>query len=123
MRKINYVKGSLYYADLDPVIGSEQGGIRPVLVVSNDLGNKHSPTVVIAPLTSKVVTRTLLPTHVRVKAFEGIKNDSVILVEQVRSIDKKRLHSFLGRLEIKQEIAVEKALIIEFGIGVRRGDE
>ena len=120
MRNINYVKGCLYYADLEPVTGSEQGGIRPVLVVSNDVGNKHSPTVVVAPLTSKVVTRALLPTHVRVKAFEGIRNDSVILLEQVRAIDKKRLHSFLGRLNTKQEEAVEKALAIEFGINTRR---
>ena len=114
------MKGEIYYADLEPVIGSEQGGIRPVLVVSNDRGNKYSPTVIVAPITSKVLTRSYLPIHVPIKAFEKIKRDSVILIEQVRVIDKSRLKSYLGKIDCNLITGVDRALIVEFGINDRR---
>ena len=84
-------RGDIYYADLNPVIGSEQGGTRPVLIISNDTGNKYSPTVIIAAITSRVHTKAKLPTHTAIKDFEGLSKDSVILLEQIRTIDKKRL--------------------------------
>ena len=83
-------RGDIYYADLNPVIGSEQGGTRPVLIISNDTGNKYSPTVIIAAITSRVRTKAKLPTHTAIKDFEGLSKDSVILLEQIRTIDRKR---------------------------------
>lgn len=84
-------RGDIYYADLNPVIGSEQGGTRPVLVISNDIGNKHSPTVIIAAITSRVLTKKKLPTHFYLGGVEGLPENSIILFEQLRTIDKKRL--------------------------------
>ena len=81
-------RGDIYYADLNPVIGSEQGGKRPVLIISNDIGNKHSPTVIVAAITGKTQTKAKLPTHTEVKNVEGLDRDSVILLEQIRTIDK-----------------------------------
>lgn len=112
----NIYKGNLYYADLEPVIGSEQGGIRPVLIVSNNIGNRYSSTVIIVPLTSKVENKMGLPTHVVIKAFEKIRCDSIALVEQVRVVDKQRLRSFLGRLPSNQLMEVDKSLIVVFGM-------
>ena len=112
----NVFKGNLYYADLEPVIGSEQGGIRPVLVVSNNIGNRYSSTVIIAPLTSRVESKMELPTHIFIKSFDKIKVDSIILVEQVRVVDKQRLKSFLGKLPPNQLIEVDKSLIVAFGM-------
>lgn len=112
----NIYKGNLYYADLEPVIGSEQGGIRPVLIVSNNIGNRYSSTVIIVPLTSKVESKMNLPTHVVIKAFEKIRCDSIALVEQVRVVDKQRLKSFLGRLPSNQLMEVDKSLIVVFGM-------
>ncbi|MDD3264140.1 MAG: type II toxin-antitoxin system PemK/MazF family toxin [Candidatus Nanoarchaeia archaeon] len=109
-------RGNLYYADLEPVIGSEQGGIRPVLIVQNNTGNKYSPTVIIAPITSQINVKSNLPTHITIKAFGKIKYDSIILIEQVRVVDKKRLLSFLGHLDIKEMENVNKAILIAFGI-------
>ena len=92
-------RGDIYYADLSPVIGSEQGGIRPVLVVQNDVGNKYSPTVIAAAITSQI-NKAKLPTHIEVNAqMYGLSKDSVILLEQVRTIDKKRLKEKIGRLD------------------------
>ena len=80
-------RGDIYYAELNPVIGSEQGGTRPVLIISNDIGNKHSPTVIIAPITSRVHTKAKLPTHTLIKDFDGLDKNSIILFEQIRTID------------------------------------
>ena len=86
-------RGDIYYADLNPVIGSEQGGKRPVLIISNDIGNKHSPTVIVAAITGKTQTKAKLPTHNKEKNVEGLDRDSVILLEQIRTIDKQRLRN------------------------------
>lgn len=95
-RKIR--RGDIYYANLNPVVGSEQGGRRPVLIVSNDIGNTHSPTVIILPITSRVQTKAKLPTHTEVNNVEGLDKNSLILAEQIRTIDKRRLEGYVGRL-------------------------
>ena len=87
-------RGDIYYAELNPVIGSEQGGTRPVLIISNDIGNRHSPTVIVAAITSRVHTKAKLPTHTAVSNYEGLDKDSVILLEQIRTIDKQRLKQY-----------------------------
>lgn len=109
-------RGELYYADLSPVIGSEQGGVRPVLVVQNDIGNKYSPTVIAAAVTSKL-NKAKLPTHIELSAIEyGLARDSVILLEQIRTIDKKRLKERIGLLSATKMVQVEKALLISLGV-------
>ena len=109
-------RGDVYYADLRPVIGSEQGGIRPVLIIQNDIGNKHSPTVICAAITSKL-TKHKLPTHIDLACskYEMVK-DSVILLEQLRTIDKKRLREKVAHLDKKLMKAVDEALSVSFGI-------
>ena len=108
--------GDIYYADLSPVIGSEQGGIRPVLVVQNDVGNKYSPTVIAAAITSQI-NKAKLPTHIEVNAqMYGLSKDSVILLEQVRTIDKKRLKEKIGRLDDELMNKVNEAISISFGL-------
>lgn len=109
-------RGDIYYAELNPVIGSEQGGNRPVLIISNDIGNKHSPTVIIAAITSRVHTKAKLPTHTAVTDFEGLDKDSIILLEQIRTIDKKRLREYLGTLDRRFPISANKALAISIGL-------
>lgn len=96
--KLTIKRGDIYYAELNPVIGSEQGGTRPVLIISNDIGNKHSPTVIIAPITSRVHTKAKLPTHTLIKDFDGLDKNSIILFEQIRTIDKQRLRKYIGML-------------------------
>ena len=109
-------RGDIYYADLSPVIGSEQGGIRPVLVVQNDVGNKYSPTVIAASITSQI-NKAKLPTHIEVNAqMYGLSKDSVILLEQVRTIDKKRLKEKIGRLDDELMNKVNEAISISFGL-------
>lgn len=109
-------RGDIFYADLSPVIGSEQGGIRPVLVVQNDVGNKYSPTVIAAAITSKI-NKAKLPTHIEIDAKEyGLSRDSVILLEQVRTIDKQRLREKIGRLDDMQMEKVNNAISISFGL-------
>ena len=109
-------RGDIFYADLSPVIGSEQGGIRPVLVVQNDVGNKYSPTVIAAAITSKI-NKAKLPTHIEIDAKEyGLSRDSVILLEQVRTIDKQRLREKIGRLDDLQMEKVNDAITISFGL-------
>ncbi len=108
-------RGELYYADLSPVVGSEQGGIRPVLIVQNDIGNKYSPTIIAAAITSKL-TKANLPTHIELSALEfGLQKDSVILLEQIRTIDKRRLKERIGLLPNGLMKKVEKALQISLG--------
>lgn len=109
-------RGELYYADLSPVIGSEQGGVRPVLIVQNDIGNKYSPTIIAAAVTSKL-NKAKLPTHIELSALEyGLAKDSVILLEQIRTIDKKRLKERIGLLSTTKMLQVEKALLISLGV-------
>jgi len=109
-------RGDIYYADLSPVVGSEQGGIRPVLIVQNDIGNKYSPTVIIAAITSQI-NKGKLPTHVEIGAEDyGLPKDSVILLEQVRTIDKKRLKEKIGYLSPDIMKIVDEAIQISFGL-------
>ena len=109
-------RGDIFYADLSPVVGSEQGGTRPVLVVQNDVGNKFSPTVIISAITSKI-NKAKLPTHIEISAEDyGLSKDSVILLEQVRTIDKKRLRERIGRLDDELMADVDTALSISFGL-------
>ena len=109
-------RGDIYYADLSPVVGSEQGGVRPVLIVQNDTGNKYSPTVIAAAITSQI-NKAKLPTHIEVNAqMYGLSKDSVILLEQVRTIDKKRLKEKIGRLDDELMNKVNEAISISFGL-------
>lgn len=109
-------RGDIYYADLSPVVGSEQGGIRPVLIVQNDVGNKFSPTVIAAAITSQRF-KTDLPTHIRVSgADSGLQKDSIVLLEQVRTIDKKRLREKMGNLSTVDMNKIDKALSVSFGL-------
>lgn len=109
-------RGDIYYAELNPVIGSEQGGTRPVLIISNDIGNKHSPTVIIAPITSRVHTKAKIPTHALIKDFDGLDKNSIILFEQIRTIDKQRLREYLGTLDRRFIHCADKALAISIGL-------
>ncbi len=110
-------RGDIYYADLSPVVGSEQGGIRPVLIVQNDIGNKYSPTVIVCAITSQI-NKAKLPTHIEIDAKDyGLCKDSVILAEQIRTVDKKRLREKIGRLDKILMDKVNDALSISLGIG------
>ena len=110
-------RGDIYYADLSPVIGSEQGGVRPVLIIQNDVGNKYSPTVIAAAITSRI-NKAKMPTHIELSAKEyGLSKDSVILLEQIRTIDKRRLREKIGRLGSEKIPDVDEALAISFGLG------
>ena len=105
-------RGELYYADLSPVVGSEQGGVRPVLVVQNDVGNKYSPTVIAAAVTSKI-DKAKLPTHIELPSSTyGLARDSVILLEQIRTLDKRRLKERIGELNEITMTRVDKAILI-----------
>ena len=109
-------RGDIYYADLSPVVGSEQGGLRPVLIVQNDVGNRYSPTVIAAAITSRV-GKTKLPTHIDVYADKvGLQKDSVILLEQIRTIYKTRLGEKMGHLDDSVMSAVDEAITISFGL-------
>lgn len=113
---MNIKRGEIYYADLSPVVGSEQGGIRPVLIVQNDVGNKFSPTVIAAAITSQRY-KTDLPTHIQVNADNcGLSKDSIVLLEQVRTLDKKRLREKMGNLDKKDMYKIDKALSVSFGL-------
>ncbi len=114
-------RGDIYYAELNPVIGSEQGGKRPVLIISNDIGNKHSPTVIVAPITSRVHTKAKLPTHTAIRDFEDLNKDSIILLEQIRTIDKKRLQEYIGMLSANEMARVDKALAISVSLNILKG--
>ena len=112
--------GDIYYADLSPVVGSEQGGMRPVLIVQNDVGNKYSPTVIAAAITSKT-SKSKLPTHIEVFADQyGLAKDSVILLEQIRTIDKTRLKEKMGHLDDAVMDRVNDAITVSFGLGLDR---
>lgn len=109
-------KGDIYYADLTPVVGSEQGGVRPVLVIQNDVGNRHSPTVIAAAITSRSGKRPI-PTHIRLGgSFQGLHQNSVVLLEQVRTIDRARLKEYIGRLNAATMEYVDHAIAVSFGL-------
>ena len=109
-------RGEIYYADLSPVVGSEQGGVRPVLIVQNDVGNKHSPPVIAAAITSQR-EKAKLPTHIELRAAScGLSRDSVVLLEQIRTIDKRRLKERMGELDAPAMSQVNNALEISFGL-------
>ena len=109
-------RGDIYYADLSPVVGSEQGGLRPVLIIQNDIGNRYSPTVIAAAITSRM-GKTRLPTHIDIYADKvGLSKDSVILLEQVRTLDKQRLKEKMGHLDDRLMNEVNNAIAVSFGL-------
>ena len=117
VNKVTVKRGDIYYADLSPVIGSEQGGLRPVLIIQNDVGNRYSPTVIAAAITSRM-GKTRLPTHIDIHADKvGLTKDSVVLLEQVRTLDKRRLKEKMGHLDDNMMNAVNAAIAVSFGLG------
>ena len=109
-------RGDIFYADLSPVVGSEQGGTRPVLIVQNDTGNRHSPTVIAAAITSQT-NKAKLPTHIELSGRAvGLTKDSVVLLEQIRTIDKRRLREHMGRLDESMMNRVDNAIAVSFGL-------
>ena len=109
-------RGDIFYADLSPVVGSEQGGVRPVLIVQNDVGNRYSPTVIAAAITSKL-GKAKLPTHIDVYADRvGLARDSVILLEQIRTLDKRRLRERMGRVDGELMERIDAAIAVSFGL-------
>lgn len=115
-KKLMVKRGDIFYADLSPVVGSEQGGIRPVLIIQNDIGNKHSPTVICAAITSKM-NKAKLPTHIEInKNRYGIEKNSVILLEQLRTIDKKRLRELVCRTDCELMNKVSTALKVSLDL-------
>ena len=113
---MNIKRGDIYYADLSPVVGSEQGGMRPVLIVQNDVGNRYSPTVIAAAITSRQ-SKTKLPTHIPIEAQGcGLSKDSVVLLEQVRTLDKRRLKEKMGSVDFNSMKEINRALSVSFGL-------
>ena len=114
--KVLVKRGEIYYADLSPVVGSEQGGVRPVLIVQNDVGNKYSPTVIAAAITSQH-DKSRLPTHIEVNAGScGLARDSVVLLEQIRTLDKHRLRERAGQITAEDQRRVDQALDVSLGL-------
>ena len=113
---MNVKRGEIYYADLSPVVGSEQGGVRPVLIVQNDVGNRYSPTVIAAAITSQK-EKSKLPTHIEIESAGcGLSKDSIVLLEQIRTIDKKRLKERMGMLDNNSMYRIDNALSVSFGL-------
>lgn len=113
---MNIKRGDIYYADLSPVVGSEQGGLRPVLIIQNDVGNRYSPTVIAAAITSRM-EKNKLPTHIDLYADRvGLSKDSVVLLEQVRTIDKQRLKEKMGHLDDESMSQINDAIAVSFGL-------
>ena len=115
-------RGEIYYADLNPVVGSEQGGIRPVLILQNEVGNWFSPTVIVAAMTARG-GKAHLPTHVPVGTDSGLRRPSLVLAEQVRTIDKSRLLERVGALSPEEQKQVDRALLISFALSPQREEE
>ena len=112
-------RGDIFYADLSPVVGSEQGGVRPVLIIQNDMGNRHSPTVIAAAITSQL-NKAKLPTHIELlDPHCGLTKDSVVLLEQIRTLDKRRLRERMGRLDVEKMAQVDPAIAVSFGLRSR----
>ena len=113
---VNVRRGDIFYADLSPVVGSEQGGIRPVLIVQNDVGNRFSPTVIAAAITSQK-DKARLPTHIQLNSLgSGLARDSIVLLEQIRTIDKRRLKERMGQLDERSMGQIDNALSVSFGL-------
>ena len=110
----NVRRGDIYYADLSPVVGSEQGGVRPVLIVQNDVGNRYSPTVIAAAITSQT-GKARLPTHIEVHTDSGLAKSSIVLLEQIRTLDKRRLKEKIGELPLNMMTRVNEALLVSLG--------
>ena len=108
-------RGDVYYADLSPIVGSGQGGVRPVLVLQNDVGNKYSPTVIVSAITSKV-NKIKLPTHIPLETATGLSRDSIALLEQIRTIDKTRLKEKVGHVDDETMRQINDAIVISFGM-------
>ncbi len=108
------LRGELYYADLSPVVGSEQGGVRPVLIIQNNIGNKHSPTIIVAAITGKA--KSELPTHISLAGMPSLQRDSIVLLEQIRTIDKRRLNNYIGTLDKVLMKEVNHALAVSTGL-------
>lgn len=106
-----YRRGDIYYADLNPVCGSEQGGLRPVVVIQNNIGNKHAPTLIVAMVTTKTTKKANLPTHYLIRNNDAFTEPSIVLLEQIRTIDKKRIKSYLGKTTEKELLGIDKALV------------
>ncbi|MDO4174067.1 MAG: type II toxin-antitoxin system PemK/MazF family toxin [Eubacteriales bacterium] len=117
----NVQRGDIYYANLNPVVGSEEGGERPVLILSNNVGNRYGTTIIVAPITSWKNNRNLLPTQYRLDRIEGLPKRSVVLLEQIRTIDKKRLYRWIARLDTQQMKFMTTPLLISAGIKRNRG--
>lgn len=111
-----YRRGDIYFADLDPVIGSEQGGTRPVIVIQNDTGNKHSPTLIVATVTTKIHKKERLPTHLLIKDNPAFREVSVVQLEQIRTIDKCRIDNYLGKVTSREMMAIERALAVSLAM-------
>ena len=109
-------RGDMFYADLTPSVGSEQDGIRPILIIQNDTGNKHSQTVIAAIITSRMATKAKLPTHCHIKAQQGLGRESLVLLEQIRTLDKKRLQEYIGALDGDSMSRIDKALAVSVGL-------
>lgn len=118
-----YNRGEIYSADLDPCIGSEQGGLRPVVILQNNAGNWFSPTLIVAPATSKIQKKTNLPTHVKVESSCGLKRSSIFLLEQIRVIDKKRIRQYIGKISREQLFQIERALCASLNLGFLPDDQ
>ena len=116
MASLNVKRGDIFYADLSPVVGSEQGGIRQVIIIQNDIGNRYSPTVIVAAITSQI-NKAKLPTHVEISSEEyGLNRDSVVLLEQIRTLDKKRLKEKIGHMTEDDMKKVNKSLLISLNL-------
>lgn len=109
-------RGEMYFADLNPVIGSEQGGYRPVLIIQNNVGNIYSPTVIVAALSGRVTTKAVLPTHYFVRAYAGLKEESLVLLEQIRTLDKRRLQDYIGQLNKKDMEQIDRCLAVSLDL-------
>ena len=122
-----YRRGDIYYVDLNPVIGSEQGGSRPVVVIQNNSGNRHAPTLIVAMITSKTSKNGQLPTHYLLKENPALDEPSVVLLEQLRTIDKRRVREYLGRTSKREMLAIDKALVkslsLNYLLGLNFSDE
>ena len=114
--KQTYLRGQLFYADLGSGIGSEQQGLRPVVIIQNNIGNRHSPTVIVAAVSSKTKTKAKLPTHFNIGPESGLERPSIVLLEQLRTIDKQRLGSYIGQLSLPQVRELNHALAISIGL-------
>lgn len=120
MQETSVRRGDIFYADLSPVVGSEQGGMRPVLIVQNDVGNRYSPTVIAAAITSQQ-NKAKLPTHIEISAKSvGLSKNSVVLLEQIRTLDKRRLKERMGSLDTEMMHRVDDAIAVSFGLHTER---